>query len=547
MLTCAVPTQKVQGFVTYTQSGTSAGFPFGRYTLLRPIGRGGMAEVWKAKIHGAQNFQRLVVVKRILPHLASDPEFVRMFTLEAMLSARLNHPNIVQVFEFAEVEGERYLAMEYVHGVNVGDLLKRLKDVRMPVGMAAQIVREVSLALAYAHALSDEDGRPLSLIHRDISPSNVMIGYDGSVKLVDFGVAKALTQSDERTRTGALKGKVAYMSPEAVDGEVELDARTDVFAAGVVLYELLTGRRLFKGHDDLRTIALVRACKVDPPSKERPEIPPELDAIVAKALARNREERYQTADHLAADLTKVAHEHVWDSFRTAAFLKQHDIQPGSEPELRAQTPGVALAPPSAESSPETRRVTVVERKGGRSSTSLPVVTTGRPRLTWALVGAGGALALAAGVFLGVRLWHAPLPPTATVVPAPVVRPVDPPRRAVEPPVTLPPAPPLQTAPTAALPEAPAVATAPAAAIRPPVDQKPATAASSKARRRKQARMLRSGASPSTPASTSARQSSSRTGGPAASGKSPQSKQPAAPAAPTPPAIDLKRGDVINTF
>ena len=192
-----------------TLGGTSTGLPFGRYTLLRPIGRGGMAEVWKAKIHGAQNFQRLVVVKRILPHLSSDPEFVRMFTVEAMLSARLNHPNIVQVFEFAEVEGERYLAMEYVHGINVGDLQKRLKGGARAGGDGrAHRARGQPGARLRARAAPTTTAGPLSLIHRDVSPSNVMIGYDGGVKLLDFGVAKALSSTDELTRTGALKGKV---------------------------------------------------------------------------------------------------------------------------------------------------------------------------------------------------------------------------------------------------------------------------------------------------------------------------------------------------
>ena len=166
-----------------------------------------MAEIWKARIHGVQNFQRLVVVKRILPHLCLDPELVSMFTAEAMLSAQLNHANIVQVFEFAENEGELYLAMEYVHGVNLAELLKRLDGVPIPVGMAAYLVREVALALAYAHALKEEDGRPLSIIHRDVSPSNVMVGYDGSVKLVDFGVAMArdrggIRSGDSRTSSG---------------------------------------------------------------------------------------------------------------------------------------------------------------------------------------------------------------------------------------------------------------------------------------------------------------------------------------------------------
>ena len=228
-------------------------------------------------------------MKRILPHLCLDPELVAMFTAEALLSAQLNHSNIVQVFEFAENEGELYLAMEYVHGVNLAELLKRLDGVPVPVGMATYLVREVALALAYAHALKDEEGIPLSIIHRDVSPSNVMVGYDGSVKLVDFGVAMAGARPAEQPKQRIrLKGKVAYMSPEALEGELELDGRTDIFAAGVLLHELLTARRLFRAHDDRHTMALVRACKVRPPSRERAGVPAELDRIVGRALARDR-------------------------------------------------------------------------------------------------------------------------------------------------------------------------------------------------------------------------------------------------------------------
>jgi serine/threonine protein kinase len=386
--------------VTSVQNGTPAGTAFGRYTLIRPIGRGGMAEVWKAKIHGAQNFQRLVVVKRILPHLSSDPTFVRMFTDEAVLSARLNHPNIVQVFEFAEVAGEHYLAMEYVHGVNVGDIQKRVPHGQVPVGMAAHIVREVCLALAYAHGLEDDEGRPVPVIHRDVSPSNVMIGYDGSVKLVDFGVAKVLSHSDEMTRTGALKGKVGYMSPEAIEGDLELDGRTDLFSAGVVLHELLTGKRLFKGHDDLRTIALVRACRVGTPSLLRAEVPADLDRLVAKALERDRDNRFQSALALAAELTQVVRATGWDAAATAAFLKEQQIQPGSEPELKAGTPPAA---PADLSSPETMRLTVVERRGrsGPNQTPRPLPQGGPG---WALAGALGALGMTLALAGGWRIW-----------------------------------------------------------------------------------------------------------------------------------------------
>jgi tRNA A-37 threonylcarbamoyl transferase component Bud32 len=358
-----------------------------------------MAEIWKARIHGTKNFQRMVVVKRILPHLCLDPELVNMFAAEAMLSAQLNHTNIVQVFEFAENEGELYLAMEYVNGVNLAELLKRLDGVPVPVGMAAYLVREVALALAYAHALKDEEGRPLSIIHRDVSPSNVMVGYDGSVKLVDFGVAMArISPENGRIGNDSLKGKVAYMSPEALDGKLELDGRTDIFAAGVLLHELLTARRLFRAHDDQRTMALVRACKVRPPSRQRADVPADLDGIVARALARDRRSRYASADTFAAELARVAARCAWDRVQTAAFLREHGIQPSSEPAADAGTGDATLrAMPGS----ETKRITVVERRL-RSGGSLPT-GSGKRRLRWALTGAAAALALSGALALGVRL------------------------------------------------------------------------------------------------------------------------------------------------
>jgi serine/threonine protein kinase len=368
-----------------------------------------MAEVWKARINGGQTFQRLVVVKRILPHLSSDPTFVRMFTDEAAVSSRLNHPNIVQVFEFAQEAGEHYLAMEYVHGVNVGDVQKRLGNTQVPIGMAAHIVREVCLALAYAHDLRDDDGKSLAVIHRDVSPSNVMIGYDGAVKLVDFGVAKVLCASDELTRTGALKGKVSYMSPEAVDGDVELDGRSDLFAAGVLLHELLTGRRLFKGHDDLKTIALVRACRVPHPSSMRDGIPRQLDRIAEKALARDREQRYPTALELAADLGQVVREIGWDAAHTARFLKDHQIQPGSEPELLPIEPSGSVK----------TRHTKVERRRPSSNSGLPAVSSLKPKRpvfkALGVFGALGVLGFSLAVAGGWRLVPGKFPTSAAAV------------------------------------------------------------------------------------------------------------------------------------
>jgi hypothetical protein len=479
-----------------------------------------MAEVWKAKIHGAQNFQRLVVIKRILPHLSSDPAFVRMFTDEAVVSARLNHPNIVQVFEFSEVAGEHYLAMEYVHGVNLGEIHKRLGDTPMPVGMAAHIVREVCLALAYAHGLQDDEGRRLAVIHRDVSPSNIMIGYDGSVKLLDFGVAKVLSHSDEMTRTGALKGKVGYMSPEAIEGDLELDARTDLFSAGVVLHELLTGRRLFKGHDDLRTIALVRACRVAAPSTSRREVPINLDHIVLTALARDRDRRFQSGLALAEQLSQVVRETGWDVARTAAFLKERQIQPGSEPELKAGTPPAALRPVApAPDSPETLRITVVERRGrsGPNETPRPATHAGPG---WAVAGALGALGMTLALAAGWRVW-APGPsalPQATIEAVPATE------RAER--VAPPPAPPMAAVPSqesladdvfeggslAVQPGRYVTTAEPRPGIALPQGRAPAHEARSKRRR-----------------------------------KGPRRAPAPAAAHHKAPAIDLKRGDVVKTF
>ncbi len=299
---------------------------FGKYTLVERLGRGGMAEVWKARISGPAGFQRTLVIKRILPHLVEDEHFKQMFVAEARLSARLNHANIVQVFELGDVDGEFYLAMEYVRGRDLVNLVRaQLFKGVPPPGLGAFVVREVCRALAYAHALADDNGTPLRLIHRDVSPSNVMISVDGAVKLLDFGIAKALAEANEnRTVTGTLKGKFGYMSPEQVEGK-EVDHRSDLFAAGVCLHEVLTGKRLFKGASDLQTIAMVRDAKVEPPSLFNPAVPPELDAVVLKALARAPDERWRSCDEMAVALDEVVHSLKWGAERLATL--QRDLFP----------------------------------------------------------------------------------------------------------------------------------------------------------------------------------------------------------------------------
>jgi serine/threonine-protein kinase len=281
---------------------------FGKYTLFERIGRGGMAEVYKGRIQGPAGFERVFVVKRILPHLSDDASFIKMFVEEAKLSARLNHPNIVHIFELGAVEGEYFISMEYIRG---HDLSETMRSIWKALGaprpeLVAYIGREACRGLAYAHNLTDENGRPLGMIHRDVSPSNVMLSYEGAVKMLDFGIAKALGDGAEQSKSGTLKGKYAYMAPEQTEGD-NIDNRSDIFACGIVLHEVLTGRRLFKGQNDVQTIERVRRCDVPPPSAQNPGVPPELDDIVLKALERDPARRWSNAADMADALDDVVH------------------------------------------------------------------------------------------------------------------------------------------------------------------------------------------------------------------------------------------------
>jgi serine/threonine protein kinase len=302
-------------------SANAAPLQVGKYVLLERLGEGGMAEVWKARMVGPAGFSRDVVIKRVLPSLVIDPELVQLFVQEAQLAARMYHPNIVQVLELTEHEGEYMLAMEYLRGATLMSALNALVGRAIPPGFGALVVRDVCRGLGYVHARMSDDGTPLRIVHRDVSPANVMLGFEGTVKLVDFGIATALGESsDQKTPTGTLCGKFAYMSPEEVDG-LEIDGRSDLFAAGVVLYETLTGRRLFKGNNELATLRRVRAAKVDPPSRWNAQVRPELDRICLKALARNPRDRYQAGEEMALDLDGVVHRYRWGEERLIAFLK----------------------------------------------------------------------------------------------------------------------------------------------------------------------------------------------------------------------------------
>lgn len=330
--------------------------------LLEKLAAGGMAEVFRARQMGFGGFEKTVAVKRILSSFAGNEEFKEMFRQEANLSAQLQHPNIAQVFTNGEFDSYLFLVMEFVDGKNVRQLLARAdkKKIRIPIEISCFIVCETAKGLDYAHNYHDEKtGEALEIVHRDMSPQNVMMSYDGSVKVVDFGIAKAAARSDT-TRAGVLKGKFGYMAPEQAMG-MKLDKRTDIFALGIILFELLTQRRLFSSDDDLKTLQLVKDCRVPRPSKYNPAVNPALDRIVLKALAKERHERYSTAGELYADLQRFLNQTYAKFIPTdfANFLRQgfaEDIQEDKKrrEKINAEIPAVLASP--------------VKRSGGESRT-----------------------------------------------------------------------------------------------------------------------------------------------------------------------------------
>ncbi|WP_279637819.1 serine/threonine protein kinase [Corallococcus aberystwythensis] len=296
---------------------------FGRYELLRKLATGGMGAVYLARQKGPVGFQKLLVVKRLLPHLSEDDEFLQMFLDEARIAALLNHPNIAQIYEMGDVDGQYYIAMEYVHGEPLGSLVPRasVHPGGFPLGLRCRIIAEAAAGLDAAHNARSPSGRKLSLIHRDVSPQNVLVGFNGGVKLIDFGVAKAQGKLSQ-TVVGTIKGKHAYMSPEQARGE-PLDARSDVFGLGTVFYELLTNGRLFKRETEMATLKAVVGHKIVPPSEAVPGIPKSLDPIVFKALARKRDDRFTTAGELQLALEEFLQQEKLHgtSAHLAAFMR----------------------------------------------------------------------------------------------------------------------------------------------------------------------------------------------------------------------------------
>jgi serine/threonine-protein kinase len=301
--------------------------PFGKYLLQRKIAEGGMAEIFLAQQPGIEGFARKVVVKRLLPDLSAESDFVRMFLNEARLAARLNHPNVVQIFELGQEDGAYYLAMEFIPGEDLRSVAQQADSLgkRPSLGLVCRILIEVLAGLHYAHTRTGPDGKPLGLVHRDISPQNVLVTYDGSVKIIDFGIAKATQrQQQDQTQAGLLKGKYAYMSPEQTRSG-QIDARSDVFSAGILLWELLTWRRLFKRATDLATLVAVSDEPAPRVALLNPEVPEELDNITLRALAIDPDARFASAQEFQAALEECVANQGWEADNRALRSYMHEL------------------------------------------------------------------------------------------------------------------------------------------------------------------------------------------------------------------------------
>jgi len=335
------------------REASSLGVSFGRYQLLKKLAAGGMAEVYLARQSGLEGFEKLVVIKRILPHLAGDEEFVQMFLNEARIAARFNHANIVQIYDLGKMEETYFIGMEYVHGEDLGRVMRKAWNAGtwIPPQLALRVIAQACEGLHYAHTKADDSGQPLNVVHRDISPQNILVSFDGGVKVVDFGIAKA-ADSASNTRSGTLKGKYAYMSSEQAQGKA-VDARTDVFALGLVLYELLTGVRPLKRDTDIQTLQAALQCEIEPPSKVA-SISDTLDPLIMKALTRRADDRYNSArdfqlaieDYLVQNQLAASSVHLSEFLKTLFSDRLEDEKREGRP-----MPSVQLATESQQSFP----------------------------------------------------------------------------------------------------------------------------------------------------------------------------------------------------
>jgi TonB family protein len=411
------------------QPPSAGGTQFGQYVLHDHIATGGMAEVYKARMMGMEGFQKTVAIKRILPHLTDNDEFVTMFIDEAKLAAQLNHNNIIHIYDLGKIDRSHYIAMEYIEGRDLRSILQgcRDRDVRMPIALSLYIATLLASALEYAHKKRDFENRDLGLVHRDVSPQNVLISNEGDIKLCDFGIAKAASKASH-TRAGALKGKLQYMSPEQAWGK-DIDHRSDIFSLGLVLYEMLTTDKVFAGESELSILEQVRNPKVDAPSSVNPAVPTEVDRVVQKALEPDRDKRYQAARDLQRDLEKIMRSKGWspDNAAVATFL--HELKAGdqitpipatTEPAQKAAPPAPAAVPvsaapprPTAQPAPSTRATPAAPKAEPEPADSSKAAPAPAPVPVTASSGAtkkgssGLGLAIAAIVLVGViaGVWY----------------------------------------------------------------------------------------------------------------------------------------------
>ncbi len=318
----------------------------GKYLLQRRIAAGGMGEIYYAKSAGVEGFERQVAIKKVLPHLTKDRDFVNMLVKEAKLTVLLHHPNIVQVYDLAKEGDEYYIAMEYVPGINVGNLLEYCREhtVQTPVAMVVHVILQLLKGLAYAHDLKSADGEAMHVLHRDITPQNILITQAGWVKITDFGIAKAKNEIST-TSPGIIKGKLGYIAPEQLEGK-EPDGRVDIFCAGIVAWEMLTVRRLFKGVDEVDTFRLVSEAKIPSLTRMRQDVTPEIEAAIGGALKKDRDQRYRTAQDFYDALAKAVSPLTVDDCAKAAkeFLSS---QPKAFAKLDEHAPPDAADGPTA--------------------------------------------------------------------------------------------------------------------------------------------------------------------------------------------------------
>jgi tRNA A-37 threonylcarbamoyl transferase component Bud32 len=437
---------------------------FGKYILVEKLAQGGMAEIFRAVLLGHSEFQKTVALKRILPGYGDLPDFRDRFTAEARLAADLTHSNVVQVLEFGEVDDRLYLVMELVDGLDAERLLGRARQTALSLALpGAFIIAQAARGLAYAHA-AEQGGKPLGLVHRDVSPQNILVSYSGEVKITDFGIAKTTASYQAKTASGAVMGKLRYMAPEQVAG-LPLDGRADVFALGLVLWELIVGDRLLDDDSPARVVDRIKTASFPAPSARAGGVPPELDRIVARALEGDRDRRYQGADELARDLERFLRAHAQGFGREdlAALMSTLAPRAPAAPIVPLSSDHTPLPPPFIEESAPLRWE--VRARGSAPAPAVAPAAAPEPTPT-------PAPAPRTGRVLAIVLASA-----AVLAAAVVVTRGDPPPPAV---TVAPPAPAPSPAPPAPAPDPEPVAAPP---VAPPV-KAPAPAAETRSRRRR---------------------------------------------------------------